>query len=430
MSNVCLAFVFNYICKMKKYKYKRTYSEDWDFKSSDTKEFTHSYHSYPAMMIPQIARKLFNDYRPEGKFELVFDPYIGSGTTLVESKNIGVKSIGTDINPLARLISEAKITYFELEVLKIYFDKLKTEIKHYSSDENINVEHITNPYFWYSQETLNQLGFLTKKINDLPEDVRLFFLIALSECIRDVSYTRNGEFKRYRMEKEKMAKFNPDTFKLFIQKVNRNMKGLKEVNKNFEITPSIIESFNTVYDIPQYIIKAESVDMVVTSPPYGDSKTTVAYGQFSRWANEWFNFENAKNLDSLLMGGTKIKDFKLETNSISIELEAIKKLDKDRYREVLYFLDDYYNSIFNISKTIRKGGRVCFVVGNRTVKGIQIPLDYFTVETFEKNDFRHINTFVRSIPNKRMPNKTSPTNVKGANVSTMVSEYIVIMEKN
>ena len=68
-------------------------------------------------------------------------------------------------------------------------------------------------------------------------------------------------------------------------------------------------------------------------------------------------------------------------------------------------------------------------MGNRNVKGVQIPLDYFTIETFERNGFKHLDTFVRSIPNKRMPNKTSPTNKKGANVSTMVNEFIIVMEK-
>ena len=78
---------------------------------------------------------------------------------------------------------------------------------------------------------------------------------------------------------------------------------------------------------------------------------------------------------------------------------------------------------------IRKGGRVCYVVGNRTVKDVQIPLDYFTAEIFEKHGFKHEITYVRSIPNKRMPSKTSPSNKKGANVSTMTEEYIVIMTK-
>ena len=169
--------------------------------------------------------------------------------------------------------------------------------------------------------------------------------------------------------------------------------------------------------------------MVVTSPPYGDSHTTVAYGQFSRWANEWFGYENAASLDSLLMGGKKTKEEKFETIAIRKELNTIKSLDEKRYWEVVSFLNDYAASMANVAKVVRQGGVICYVVGDRRVKGIQIPLDYFTAENFMQHGFTHIITLVREIPNKRMPAQTSPTNIAGQKVSTMTNEFLVIMKK-
>lgn len=414
---------------MRDITYKRIYSEEWDFRYSDTKEFTHSYHNYPAMMIPQIARKLIDDFSPQGEVKLIFDPYMGSGTTLVESKIKGINSIGTDINPLARLMAEAKTTNFDINLIDNLTDCLKEKTKKYQPNYDFKLDNITSIDFWYNKENVCELHFLTNEINEFDEKTKNFFLIALSECVREVSYTRNGEFKRFRMSLDKIETFKPDTFNMFFDKIARNRKGLIELNAINYQPEVLISDFNTVYTIPNEILEDNSVDLVVTSPPYGDSKTTVAYGQFSRWANEWFNFKNAKNLDNLLMGGAKIERYNLKTESIKNELGLIKNLDLKRYKEVLNFLNDYFNSINNISKKIRTGGRVCYVVGNRTVKGIQIPLDYFTIETFERNGFKHIDTFVRNIPNKRMPSKTSPTNIKGANVSTMVNEFIIIMEK-
>ena len=55
--------------------------------------------------------------------------------------------------------------------------------------------------------------------------------------------------------------------------------------------------------------------------------------------------------------------------------------------------------------------------------------NYFTAEEFESYGFKHDITIVREIPSKRMPSKTSPTNVSGAKVSTMSNEYIVILHK-
>ncbi len=410
--------------------FRRTVSSEWDFRESNTKEFTHVYHNYPAMMIPQIARKLLNEYRPNKEFSLVFDPYMGSGTTLVESMILGVNSIGTDINPLARIIAETKIKHYNIDLVKKEFDLIKLSIQGYKpSSNNLDFSHITNVEFWYSQENLSKLDFLHKLIKVINVEVQNFFTLPLSECVREASYTRNGEFKRYRIAEEKIKDFNVNPLDLYIKKTERNIKGLIEYNSIKNNATANVCGFNTVDEIPQSIIADNSVDMVVTSPPYGDSRTTVAYGQFSRWSNEWFMKNDTKNLDKLLMGGMQHKNFTFKTDSIKDELKLIKTADKKRYYEVLTFLEDYYKSIVNVGKKIRNGGRVCYVVGNRNVKSIQIPLDYFTIEMLCQNGFRHIDTFVREIPNKRMPNKTSPTNKRGLNVSTMMNEFIIILEK-
>lgn len=413
--------------------YKRLIDNRWSYREADTKEFTHCYHTYPAMMIPQIARALITEYHPQGKLDTLLDPYMGSGTSLVEASLKGINSIGTDLNPLARLMAKVKTTHYDDKVVTTLTNDICERLADYSEEKvtNTNFDRISNHTFWYTEDSLLRLSYISQLINELvPTDLQDFFNVVLSEVVREVSFTRNGEFKRYRMSEKSLANFNPDVFVLFARKARRNIKGLEAFNQS--ALPSVVRicDFNSTIGIPSDIIQTESIDMVVTSPPYGDSHTTVAYGQFSRWANEWFDFPNAKDLDRHLMGGSKTKDILFTTESISEELEAIKNADEKRYFEVISFLNDYYLSICNVAKTIRKGGVVCYVVGNRNVKGVQIPLDYFTAEMFEKNGFKHNITIVREIPNKRMPSKTSPTNVAGAKVATMSNEYIVILTKN
>src|SRR4029078_11976130 len=85
-----------------------------------------------------------------------------------------------------------------------------------------------------------------------------------------------------------------------------NRKGILDFiqgKKNDSV--SNIYDFNSVKYIPSDLVQEKSIDLVVTSPPYGDSQTTVAYGQFSRLANQWLGFENSQKLDSTLMGGTR-----------------------------------------------------------------------------------------------------------------------------
>ena len=410
--------------------YNRIVDYRWSFRDANTKEYTHCYHIYPAMMIPQVARSLMEEYKPEGRFELLLDPYMGSGTSLVEASILGVNSIGTDLNPLARLMAKVKTTHYDITEIKKVFSIIQSELVFYSDDKvnSCNFEHISNYLYWYTEESLIKLSYLSQLIEKhaLCAD---FFKVALSEVVREVSFTRNTEFKRYRMPEEKIKSFNPDVFRLFEEKITRNICGLEEYNSVQSTAVSRICDFNSSNGIPVDILPDGSVDMVVTSPPYGDSRTTVAYGQFSRWANEWFGHENAQKLDSILMGGGKSDTELFVTNSIQKELNDIRNLDVKRYYDVVSFLNDYWLSIQNVARTVRVGGVICYVVGNRTVKGIQIPLDYFTAEMFEKCGFEHKTTIVREIPNKRMPAKTSPSNKSGDNVDTMSNEYIVIMTK-
>ena len=410
--------------------YKRKVDDRWSFKEANTKEFTHCYHTYPAMMIPQIARTLIEEYKPKGRLDLILDPYMGSGTTLVEASLAGINSIGTDLNPLARLMGKVKTTLYNNESILKQFREIQTELIFYTKDKvkERNFDRISNYSFWYNEDTLLKLSYLSQLIKNVKD--KDFFNVVLSEIVREVSFTRNGEFKRYRMNETSIARFNPDTFTLFEKKALRNIEGLKAYTSEakHDLNASIYD-FNTMHGIPTDIIKDGDIDMVVTSPPYGDSRTTVAYGQFSRWANEWFNFDNAKNLDKLLMGGKKATEEIFKTASIRDVLDEIDSLEHKRYLEVVSFLNDYYQSIENVAKSVRSGGTVCYVVGDRRVKGVQIPLDYFTAEMFEKFGFKHKITIVREIPNKRMPALTSPTNKAGAKVSTMSHEYIVILNK-
>ncbi len=413
------------ILKSKKYT-----DFSWNFVGANTKNFTHCYHSYPAMMIPQIAERIIAKYGANSR--LLFDPYCGTGTSLVEANLKGINAIGTDLNPLARLIAKTKTTRISLQVLDLYlkeFNDYAFSLMFNFHEVNAVIPTIKNIDFWFDKSVQEKLAVIKSFIEKIESiEVKNFFKIAFSETVRESSYTRNSEFKLFRIKAEQIEKFNPDVFGLMQSKLARNYKGLKSFLENDKTGNSQVYDFNTIEGISH--IEPESMDIVVTSPPYGDSRTTVAYGQFSRLANEWLEVENANQVDNQLMGGKRSKEvYNFDSFELQESLNKIGEVDEKRVKDVSSFYSDYQKSIENISKSIKKGGYACYVVGNRKVKSEVLPTDVITKNFFEKQGFSHIETIIRNIPNKRMPSKNSPSNITGKKDQTMKNEYIVIMKK-
>jgi hypothetical protein len=210
-----------------------------------------------------------------------------------------------------------------------------------------------------------------------------------------------------------------------------NVKKFEEFNKEAQRCKIILldEDSREKTSIP-----AHCVDIIVSSPPYGDSHTTVAYGQFSRLSLEFLGYDetSVRTIDKVSLGGVPSKTVihDLKSKALSKTIEDIKAKDAKRVQEVLSFYEDFNHCVKEIDRVMKIDGYICFVVGNRTVKGVKIPTDEIIVELFKaQNTYDHIQTIIRNIPNKRMPSKNSPTNVIGKLESTMNEEYIVILKK-
>ncbi len=401
----------------------------WDFRQANTKEFTHCYHNYPAMMIPQVAERLLTKYGKNAK--LLFDPYCGTGTSLVEANLKGIDAVGTDLNPLARLIAKTKTANINLQILDLYlrdFNDYIFSLMFGLNKISVVIPQINNIEFWFDKAVQEKLAFIKDFISKITDyEIANFFKVAFSETVRESSWTRNSEFKLYRMTAEQMQRFNPDVFGLMQNKLARNHKGLKAFLEERKANSQVF-AFNTTENIEN--LERESLDIVLTSPPYGDSRTTVAYGQFSRLANEWLDVKDANQIDNNLMGGRKQKQIcSFSSQILNESLEKIANIDEKRANDVSSFYCDYEKSIQNITPTIKKSGYACFVVGNRNVKGTTLPTDEITKDFFESQGFNHVETIIRNIPNKRMPSKNSPTNVIGKTGETMSKEFIVVMQK-
>ncbi len=410
--------------------------DEWTFNGASTRELTHCYHDYPARMIPQVAEKLINLYGRDAK--MLFDPYCGTGTSLVEGVIRGIDVVGTDINPLARMIAQAKTSlpdFFVLDNSIRHFNDFVLRSQSITLEKPPFIPGISKIEFWFKSQVIEKLLRLKIFIDTLEDDdVRLFFKIAFSETVRESSNTRNDEFKLYRYGPEKLKLFNPNVFSIMSLKLKRNRLGLErfaDLMSQFKDFPtSKIYGFNTVEGVPDEFVKKNSVDIVVTSPPYGDSHTTVAYGQYSRLSAAWLGLEEPAGVDRKLMGGKIQKKIPhLPSEQLAETIESITQKDPKRALEVASFYQELYLSLTNVAQVIKPGGFACYVVGNRKVKGIVLPTDVAIRDFFSALGYEHVDTHHRIIPNKRMPLRNSPTNATGVLEETMTREYIVIMRR-
>lgn len=385
-------------------------------------------------MIPQITRKLLHEFASDAA--LLFDPYCGTGTSLVEGMLHGIDVIGTDLNPLARLIVEAKTSTPSLRDIDEHIAGLSEYLSRNVSLPHIKEIHgISRLSFWFKPQVVKSLAKLKTFIQSIEDrPVRTFFAVAFSETVRESSNTRNEEFKLYRYEDERLGKFAPDVYGIMLSKLKRNRSGLEQFlaalsQKEYQPTAKIYD-FNTVTGIPADKIAPASVDIVITSPPYGDSQTTVAYGQYSRLSAAWLDLEEPHKIDHKLMGGKVSKELPaFPSETLNEVLSELKNKDEKRAFEVASFYSDLLGSISNVANLVSDGGHACYVVGNRKVKGIVLPTDVAVRDFFEKSGFDYVDTFHRTIPNKRMPLRNSPTNAAGNVDSTMTREYIVVMRR-
>lgn len=417
---------------------KKFIDTSWDFRNEYTKFSTHGYHTYPAMMIPQIARRLIRTYGREA--EVLLDPFMGSGTALLE----GVlhpqfkKVYGIDINPLALLIAKVKTTAIEPQSL---WDEYHNLVKNCLADKNdvsfkqkkMETPKFYNITFWFKPEVVIDLSIIKQNINKIKDkDIKDFFLIAFSETVRNVSNTRKREYKLYRMDQEMLKKHNPRTINEFREKAKENIYRMENFIKEKNGCKVKILNEDTRFKTS---VPDNSVDLIITSPPYGDSGTTVAYGQFSRLALQWLGYDNETvyNIDKVSLGGVPTKSLQntLESQTLKKVLNEIAKIDSTRAKDVLSFYVDFNKCVQELHRVTKNGTYLCFVVGNRTVRGVKIPTDVIMTELFQaKNHYAHVNTFIRNIPHKRMPRINSPTNIKGNHAVTMNEEFIVILKKN
>lgn len=428
---------------------------DWTFEGADTQRHTHGLHSYPARMVPQIPERLLSYYKREGiiaEGDLVYDPFSGSGTTAVEARLAGLHAEANDINPLAVMLSLAKarplerdlLATAESELLDGLRDRIEAVRNAWDNGETL-VEEPEVRDGWFPEPQLYELIAIREHIDELPEilqskttasderieDVVRFLRVPLSSTTRKISYQRNGEYKRYRMAEEDREDHDPDVWSTFRSELKEDLDCIREYST--QVDHSLRTEIHYADSRQATDVETDSVDIVITSPPYGDHGTTVAYGQFSQdpaiVANER-GYDEMREVDKTGLGGSNghepVEELRNRSESLSATLATLEEKD-GRATDALDFFTDYYAVMEQVARVLKPGQPVAWVVANRTMSRVPIPTHLITRELCEYIGFDHQITLPREIPTKTLPWENAPENVEGKKGKLMADENVVVM---
>lgn len=420
----------------------------WDFKGNSERGHVHKLIRYPATMVPVMQSKLIDLFiENDSSIEVLLDPFMGSGTTIVEANAKGLDAIGIDINPFAYLITKVKVTNIDISLLILKVEKL---IERVSLEEHVNYSYwFVKISKWFKPEVIKTLTYIRECIlQEKDIDYRCVMWVAFSKTIQYSSNDRASTFKLHAKSKADMEKAHVDVVYYFV-KVLKETIGLfeeyyREVHNNR--SENVLFCGNSI-DILKKNIQSETIDIVSTSPPYGDNATTVTYGQYSMLQLRWIPIsdlqtdistkllDNYSSIDRQSIGGTNYTIDEIHKSNILLRSKSLKILynklicsDESKARKVISFYIDYEKVLTELFRVVKNNKYLIFTVGNRKVDGEIVYLDKVTIELSEKMGGNCIYQFERNILNKRMPDKVSKLK-NNKSVSSMKKETILIFVK-
>lgn len=419
----------------------------WSFKNAARRTGAHALIHYPAMMVPTLQGKLLDAIKsatPGSKD--VLDPFVGSGTILVESMSRGMNFTGVDINPLATLACLAKSGPYFVDAFEDKCEAIRVRIQvdagrsFYTSFEGRAK--------WFSDSTSASLSKIARNIELEPQLwARRLFWLALAKVVRMSCNSRMSTYKLHAKKVGTEAKVNPVV--LFQKVLNAfsghirdqhtawSREGLLQGGRYKESV--VIQLGDSRKLLDDETLKGK-FDVVMTSPPYGDNATTIPYGQYSFLPMQWIATEdvssdvdlhllsNTHAIDSASLGGSRrhaaergaALACKYETAKAFSEGMAVESSEFKRFAVFFADLEHCLDKICNVTKTC---GYQTWTIGNRHLGGRRVPMEDILDEMLAARRVVTVGRIRRSIHAKKMANRNNVS-------STMNTETVLLARRS
>lgn len=265
-----------------------------DLPENERTKHVHRLHPYMGKFIPQLVEIFLRKYQPK----LVYDPFCGSGTTLVEANILGVDSVGTDISSFNTLLSQVKTAKYDLTLLETELRDILKKLyafKYSASPKNGgNGRLLTSSEYvktWFSQSTQKELLHFKDLIDKYTyKDLLKVILSRSARSARLVTH--------YDLDFPKKPQIEP----YFCYKHNRTCQPVNEAYKflyryTLDTLDRIKEyaklrteaSVTIFHDDSREVKLPKNIDTIFTSPPY---LGLIDYHDQHKYAYELLGLQN------------------------------------------------------------------------------------------------------------------------------------------
>lgn len=381
----------------------------------------HSWFYYQEGFSPFLVTKIL-DYLSIKKDHVLFDPFSGSGTSVLTGKELGLKTYGFELNPFSHHMLKSKTLNYSTKNLEIVRNfKIPVYRKMLDPYEKYELSIIEN---LFEREDFEKIEILKKKINGIKnKKSKIILFAALLSILSIVSKYRKGGngLKRKR-------KFSSrDPFEIFDQKRKQILNDLNN-QKGYE--PKVEN--DTCLNMEKYAIP--KIDISLFSPPYANCFDPFEVYKIELWVGEFVTSYDelrhkrkmalTSNLNANVSKEVGIQHKTKLLDTILDYLSTQELWDKNIVKMLNVYFNDMYNVLQKIYNNTKKSGYCVIVVGNSAYGNLAIPTDLILAQLGQKIGFS-----ISEIIVARNNETSSQQHSKLEDYTEYLRESIVIMKK-